>query len=415
MPIDYSKWKDIEVSDDEDDTHPNIDTPSLFRWRHKARLERMAEFEKEKEDTVAHLTSYQKKLNEIKKQLETESDEAVKKKLEDELLDVKKQEEKWKQKEKELEHKEKLQPWNADTICTEGFSTSRINVPKKPEEKKELTEEEKEEKLKTFLKENKEKIKKFSMMSKFDDSKAFLLENPHLCCEETANYLVIECLNYEMEEKHSLMNHVAHQSVVMQYLLELAKQLDVSPEAPQLISSFFSKIKLADKSYMDAFDDELQAFKGRIEKRAKEKIAEALEQYESEEKVKRLGPGGLDPADVFESLPRELQICFESRDVSKLQSVLSAMDEKDARYHLQRCIDSGLWVADASKLNEEENGANDGDGTETADAQVDSTETPSSSVVEENITGSAKQATEQESESKESGEIRQRKSTGQSS
>ena len=32
MPIDYSKWKAIEVSDDEDDTHPNIDTPSLFRF-----------------------------------------------------------------------------------------------------------------------------------------------------------------------------------------------------------------------------------------------------------------------------------------------------------------------------------------------------------------------------------------------
>lgn len=29
--VDYSKWKNIEVSDDEDDTHPNIDTPSLFR------------------------------------------------------------------------------------------------------------------------------------------------------------------------------------------------------------------------------------------------------------------------------------------------------------------------------------------------------------------------------------------------
>ena len=38
MPIDYSKWKTIEVSDDEDDTHPNIDTPSLFRWRHQARV-----------------------------------------------------------------------------------------------------------------------------------------------------------------------------------------------------------------------------------------------------------------------------------------------------------------------------------------------------------------------------------------
>lgn len=39
-PMNYDKWKKIEVSDDEDDTHPNIDTPSLFRWRHQARIER---------------------------------------------------------------------------------------------------------------------------------------------------------------------------------------------------------------------------------------------------------------------------------------------------------------------------------------------------------------------------------------
>lgn len=46
----FSKWKTIEVSDDEDDTHPNIDTPSLFRWRHQARLERMAQKKQEKDD-----------------------------------------------------------------------------------------------------------------------------------------------------------------------------------------------------------------------------------------------------------------------------------------------------------------------------------------------------------------------------
>jgi cell division cycle protein 37 len=40
----------MKVSDDEDDTHPNIDTPSLFRWRHQARVERQAESEKEKND-----------------------------------------------------------------------------------------------------------------------------------------------------------------------------------------------------------------------------------------------------------------------------------------------------------------------------------------------------------------------------
>ena len=56
MPIDYSKWKTIEVSDDEDDTHPNIDTPSLYRWRHQARLERMAEMKQEKEDVESKKT-----------------------------------------------------------------------------------------------------------------------------------------------------------------------------------------------------------------------------------------------------------------------------------------------------------------------------------------------------------------------
>ena len=38
------------MSDDEDDTHPNIDTPSLFRWRHQARVDRMDEAKKEKDD-----------------------------------------------------------------------------------------------------------------------------------------------------------------------------------------------------------------------------------------------------------------------------------------------------------------------------------------------------------------------------
>ena len=38
----------MQISDDEDDVHPNVDTPSLFRWRHEARVERMREMEEEK-------------------------------------------------------------------------------------------------------------------------------------------------------------------------------------------------------------------------------------------------------------------------------------------------------------------------------------------------------------------------------
>ncbi len=57
---------------------------------------------------------------------------------------------------------------------------------------------------------------------------------------------MIQCLNYEMEEKHDLMEHIAHQVIVMQYLLELAKQLDVR--------SFFDLIEfysiLLDRSFV---------------------------------------------------------------------------------------------------------------------------------------------------------------------
>ncbi len=50
MPVDYRKWDHIEVSDDEDDTHPNIDTPSLYRWRHQARIDRKTEKEQKKRE-----------------------------------------------------------------------------------------------------------------------------------------------------------------------------------------------------------------------------------------------------------------------------------------------------------------------------------------------------------------------------
>ena len=59
------------------------------------------------------------------------------------------------------------------------------------------------------------------------------------------------------------------------------------------------KLKPKKIGLQNSFYSELDAFKVRIKKRAQEKIAEALE----EERQERLGPGGLDPVDVFESLP----------------------------------------------------------------------------------------------------------------
>jgi len=340
------------VSDDEDDTHPNIDTASLFKWRHEARVERMKEAEKEKETLENERTNTQKRLAEIQAKLR-ESDVSGNvdlSSLKVELYELEKQQAEFKKKEEELSKKEKLAPWNVDTISKAGFSKTVINKPA-AKKKEELTDEEREERQRKFTKENEKLLKKFGLLRKYDDSKVFLQEHPHLACEETANYLVLWCISLEVEEKHELSSHVAHQCICMQYVLELGKQLDVDPKA--CISSFFTRIQLADKQYTDAFDEELQLFKGRVKERAKARIAKAMEEAEEEERQARLGPGGLDPIEVMESLPEVLQKCFESQDIAMLQQAIAQLPEEEARYHMKRCVDSGLWVPEGGKKSNE--------------------------------------------------------------
>ncbi|KAK2159781.1 hypothetical protein LSH36_146g01060 [Paralvinella palmiformis] len=356
-PIDYSVWDHIEISDDEDDTHPNIDTPSLFRWRHQARVDRMEQNKKAKEEFQKEYSGYQQKANEVKRKLkEAEEKAAVEElsKLKLELSDIEKQEIEWKKKEEELNMKEKSTPWNVDTLSKDGKCKTIINKIE-PAQKQQLTDEEKAQRQVAFSEKYEAEIKKFGMLHKYDDSQQYLVDHPHLVCEEAANFLVLWCVNLEVEEKHDLMEHVSHQTIVMQFILELAKSLDVDPRG--CIRGFFSKIKLAEKQYMDAFNDELEAFKERVRSRAKVRIEEAIKKIEEEERQKRLGPGGLDPVEVFETLPKCLQDCFESKDLELLKKIISDMPKEEAEYHMKRCVDSGLWVPDAKKA---EGQSNDG-------------------------------------------------------
>ncbi|XP_053671216.1 hsp90 co-chaperone Cdc37 [Anopheles nili] len=343
--VDYSKWKNIEISDDEDDTHPNIDTPSLFRWRHQARVERMQEQEKEKETIESKKKSAAEKLKDAKEKLQR--NEGNLDELKKSIEELEKEQARVKQEEEELRKKEKMQPWNVDTISKPGFAKTVINksaINKKPEE---LTEEQKELSLRDFIKKNEKQVKKFGMLRKYDDSKKFLQDNHHLVCEDTPNYLVIWCIELEMQEKHDLMGHVAHQCICMQYILDISKQLEVDPRS--CVASFFQRIQEAEAKaeYKQHFFAEIEAFKERIRKRAQEKLQVLIQEQEEEEKKARIGPGGLDPVEVFESLPEELQKCFEERDIGMLQQAMSKLPPEEARHHLQRCIDSGLWVPDA--------------------------------------------------------------------
>lgn len=67
-----------------------------------------------------------------------------------------------------------LEPWNVDTISSDGFSKTLINHP--PSRKsEELSEEEKEQRMKEFVKKNEANIKKYGMYRSFDDSRRYLM------------------------------------------------------------------------------------------------------------------------------------------------------------------------------------------------------------------------------------------------
>merc|ERR1712066_722841 len=109
-----------------------------------------------------------------------------------------------------------------------------------------------------------------------------------------------------MEEKQALMEQVAHQTISMQFILELAKGMNRHPA--DCFSAFYKRLEVKDssnesKQYHSAFMDELNGFKERVKIRAaqrveeaKEKLAENEEEYEEVEmsKEERIAqsPGG---------------------------------------------------------------------------------------------------------------------------
>lgn len=57
-PFNYSKWDNIELSDDEEDCHPNIDKESWFRMKHRSRVEREEHEEKDKAKIKAEVRTF---------------------------------------------------------------------------------------------------------------------------------------------------------------------------------------------------------------------------------------------------------------------------------------------------------------------------------------------------------------------
>lgn len=158
------------------------------------------------------------------------------------------------------------------------FNKSIINVqhPTRTVEK---------ENNKSFVQKYEQEIRHFGMLRRWDDSQRFLADMPHLICEETANFLILWCITLQREGKEALMEQVAHQAVVMQFILEMAANSQQDPRG--CFRQFFHKAKEGSHIYQEVFHSELKVFKLRIQDYAvkcKENSPDTAEQQRSDSK-----------------------------------------------------------------------------------------------------------------------------------
>lgn len=259
--------------------------------------------------------------------------------------------ESWKRMKKRMREEKGLPPRGVE--LHDAYATTKVNRTKKTEEE-ELTEKQVEE----YFANNKKNLDKYSMM--MDDQKAneFLTKHPEILSTSGEGYLITRAVDNSCEgEPVSLtVPLIAKRCLTVHNILASAKDSNMKPK---VALEFFLK-KQADKRVKEIYDKEFnkqyEELLGLIKKRTKERKAEEeaanaakkelkeLTAEEAEQQKAPLGPGGLDPTEVLNELPKAMQDAFMSKDTEALQKAIADMPKDEAAKWMEKCVKSGLWV-----------------------------------------------------------------------
>ncbi|KAM6306943.1 LOW QUALITY PROTEIN: hsp90 co-chaperone Cdc37-like 1 [Podargus strigoides] len=162
-------------------------------------------------------------------------------KAQTETSELRQREEEWRRKEAALIQRERQNLLNTESFSKEVFNKDYIS--------------------KSFIQKHEQKIRYFGMLGRWNDSQRFLSDEPYLICEETAKYLILWCFHLEAEQKRTLMEQIAHQATVMQFVIEMARSCNVDPRG---CFHVFKKAEAGEEDYSEAFKTGLEAFKSRV-------------------------------------------------------------------------------------------------------------------------------------------------------
>ena len=241
----YSKWDRLEISDDEKDAHPNIDSSLMIRIKREQRARREAEEEMKKAQLRKVGTP------EALRQVD------------------------------EIDKKSRL---HVDNICRVVDEKTIINKPVKgvsgpgPIASSSSTEPEQadmnvEEEFESYVSSHERILGEYTQLSELPTSEQFLVDNISLLSEHACGWMLLQMLSLEMEGDRDLMLNATRQYLMLRNIVDLIHESKRGNDAVHFIKLFFKQIS-GDKGRSEMLDTEAVNFAQKIIARAMEKRQE---------------------------------------------------------------------------------------------------------------------------------------------
>jgi len=230
-PFDYSKWDRLEISDDEKDAHPNIDSSLMTRIKREQRARREAE--------------EQMKIAELKK---IGTPEALKQ------VD-------------EIKRKAKLHVDNICRVVDEKTIVNKSASGSIAQPKSEEPEKTEEEEFEDFVLKNERVLSDYAEISELVKAEEFLMDHCELLSEHACGWMLLHMLSLEMSGEREAMVRTTRQYLMLRNIIDLTKETKRGNDARAMISMFFKQVK-GDKERSALLDTETNNFAEQIIKRA---------------------------------------------------------------------------------------------------------------------------------------------------
>ncbi|KAF9193810.1 hsp90 co-chaperone Cdc37 [Haplosporangium sp. Z 767] len=363
--INYSKWDDLEISDDSDiECHPNVDKRSMIRWKQE-------QIHREREARRTKIVALKHEAETLKKQLDRIEKSAQQGELEKKYNDTLEQLQKLEKVENKKLTSDKLVTGFDKTAVTKAVHAPKETpkAPKKVVEKTKVIEtlnpgsaggvpakagSSKQAATTAEADSDDDEVEvtevalEFSRIKGFDASLSYISKHPYLGTQKYSDEIMAQAFKAQMDGDETYANNCVHQALILQYCAQLGKDG---------VGLFFHRIRdpghPALKIFQNDWKDTYTRIKERCKVLAQERAANAspgvetiqLQVADPGTQIHITGPpADADPKvhEIFAALPEDFQEAIISGSLDNVNKSLEGMSVQLAEEVVRVCNQVGF-------------------------------------------------------------------------